>query len=201
MTPQAPMFRAADRNKDAILGILREVLPATGTVLEIASGGGQHLAHFSAALPDLDWQPSEAAPDLVTHLKTLSGPNLLSALQIDVCQAGWQNAVTVMPDAVISANMIHIAPWAACLGLLDGSAQLLPPGGLLYFYGPFRVGGKHTSDGNAVFDRDLREQNPDWGLRELERLGDAAARAGFDQDRIVDMPVNNLSAVFRRQAR
>lgn len=193
------MFSAADRNKDAILDVLREVLPASGTVLEIASGGGQHVMHFSATLPDLHWQPSEADPELVTHLDSLSGPNLLPALHIDVCRPDWPRTVPMKPDAVISANMIHIAPWDACLGLLAGSARLLPPGGLVFLYGPFRVGGGYSSQGNAAFDRALREQNPAWGLRDLEELRDAASAAGFAQDRIVDMPVNNLSAVFRRQ--
>jgi hypothetical protein len=201
MTPDAPMFRAADRNKDAILGVLREVLPATGTVLEIASGGGQHIAHFAAALPDLDWQPSETAPELVAHLNALSAPNILPALSIDVCRPDWPEAVTVEPNAVISANMIHIAPWEACLGLFAGSARLLPPGGVVFFYGPFRVTGCYSSQGNAAFDRSLRDQNPAWGLRDLEHVRDAASQEGFEQDRIVDMPVNNLSAVFRRQNR
>lgn len=201
MTPEAPMFRAADRNKDAILPVLRAVLPAEGTVLEIASGGGQHVAHFAAALPDLDWQPSEAASELVAHLATPVRPNIRPALRIDVSQAGWQDVVTSPLVAVINANMIHIAPWAACLGLLDGAARLLGPGGLVCFYGPFIVGGTYTSEGNAAFDRSLREQNPKWGLRELEKVCDAARDAGFDMDRTVDMPVNNLSVIFRRANR
>ena len=124
-----PMFRAADRNKDAILGVLRDILPATGTVLEIASGGGQHIAYFSRALPHLDWQPSEVSPELVAHLDSLTQPNVLPALAIDVCEAGWHGAVEVSTDAIINTNMIHIAPWAACLGLFAGGAELLPVGG------------------------------------------------------------------------
>jgi len=198
MTPDAPMFHAADRNKDAILGVLRQVLPSTGTVVEIASGGGQHLSFFSAAMPALNWLPSEAVPTLVTHLNTLANANLLPAVAIDVCQPGWDAAVAATPNAIISANMIHIAPWEACLGLFEGSARLLGAGGLVYFYGPFVVDGKFSSDGNESFDRSLRDRNPDWGLRELEMVCEAASGAGFDLDRTVDMPVNNLSVIFRR---
>ena len=196
-----PMFRAADRNKDAILGVLRDILPATGTVLEIASGGGQHIAYFSRALPHLDWQPSEVSLELVAHLDLLTQPNVLPALAIDVCEAGWHEAVGVSTDAIINTNMIHIAPWEACMGLFAGGAELLPVGGLICFYGPFIVGGTYTSEGNAAFDRSLREQNPEWGLRELEQVCDAARDAAFDLDRTVDMPVNNLSVIFRRANR
>lgn len=198
MTPDVPMFHAADRNKDAILSVLRDVLPVHGVVLEIASGGGQHIDHFSAELPNLDWQPSERDPELVVHLQRRAGTNVHPALQIDASQPGWQDAVTLSPVAVISANMIHIAPWAACAGLLEGSAALLQAGGLVYFYGPFVVSGEYSSDGNAAFDRSLRAQNADWGLRDLEQVCDVARMAGFDLDRTIDMPVNNLSVVFRR---
>lgn len=201
MTSNAPMFSAADRNKDAILDVLRDILPGAGTVLEIASGGGQHVAHFAAALPGLDWQPSEAAPELVAHLAKPAHPNIRPAVRVDVCEPGWTAAVVGTPDAVISANMIHIAPWAACLGLFAGSAKLLRPGGLIYFYGPFVVDGAYTSQGNAAFDRSLRDQNPEWGLRDLAQVCDAARDAGFDLDRTVDMPVNNLSVIFRRANR
>lgn len=198
MTPEAPMFHAADRNKDAILSVLRDMLPLRGTVLEIASGGGQHVSHFADALPDFDWQPSERDAELVAHLKQLSGTNLRPALQIDVSQPGWHKAMTPRPVAVISANMIHIAPWDACVGLLTGSAALLDAGGLVCFYGPFIVGGEYSSDGNETFDHSLRAQNPEWGLRNLEQICDAAGKVGLDLDRTIDMPVNNLSVVFRR---
>lgn len=198
MTPETPMFKAADRNKDAILPVLRDALPSQGTVLEIASGGGQHISHFSAALPHLEWQPSERDGELVEHLKHLPGTNVHAALQIDVSKPGWQDDVTMAVVAVTSANMIHIAPWQACTCLLDGSARLLDAGGLVYFYGPFIVGGAYSSEGNQAFDRSLRAQNPDWGLRDLEQVCDVARKAGFELDRTIDMPANNLSVIFRR---
>lgn len=204
MTPDAPMFAAADRNKDVILDVLRDVLPSTGTVLEIASGGGQHVFHFSAALPDLDWCPSDCDLDLVGHLqqriKMATRPNLLAPLHLDVREAGWSGKVAGRLAAVTSSNLIHIAPWSACMGLFDGAARVLEPGGLVYFYGPFIVDGKFSSDGNESFDRSLRADNPDWGLRHLEDLCEVAKNAGFVLDQTIEMPVNNLSVLFRRVA-
>lgn len=204
MTPDAPMFAAADRNKDVILDVLRDVLPSTGTVLEIASGGGQHVFHFSAALPDLDWCPSDYDLDLVGHLqqriKMATRPNLLAPLHLDVREAGWSGKVAGRLAAVTSSNLIHIAPWSACMGLFDGAARVLEPGGLVYFYGPFIVDGKFSSDGNESFDRSLRADNPDWGLRHLEDLCEVAKNAGFVLDQTIEMPVNNLSVLFRRVA-
>jgi len=198
------MFAAADRNKDVILDVLRDVLPSTGTVLEIASGGGQHVFHFSAALPDLDWCPSDCDLDLVGHLqqriKMATRPNLLAPLHLDVREAGWSGKVAGRLAAVTSSNLIHIAPWSACMGLFDGAARVLEPGGLVYFYGPFIVDGKFSSDGNESFDRSLRADNPDWGLRHLEDLCEVAKNAGFVLDQTIEMPVNNLSVLFRRVA-
>ncbi|MBT5571365.1 MAG: DUF938 domain-containing protein [Alphaproteobacteria bacterium] len=198
------MFAAADRNKDVILDVLRDVLPSTGTVLEIASGGGQHVFHFSAALPDLDWCPSDYDLDLVGHLqqriKMATRPNLLAPLHLDVREAGWSGKVAGRLAAVTSSNLIHIAPWSACMGLFDGAARVLEPGGLVYFYGPFIVDGKFSSDGNESFDRSLRADNPDCGLRHLEDLCEVAKNAGFVLDQTIEMPVNNLSVLFRRVA-
>jgi hypothetical protein len=204
VTPDAPMFAAADRNKDVILGVLRDVLPSTGTVLEIASGSGQHVFHFSAALPDLDWCASECDSDLVGHLQqrvtAAAKPNLLVPYHLDVREAGWSEKVAVKLAAVTSSNMIHIAPWSACVGLIEGASRLLDEGGLVYFYGPFIVDGQFSSDGNKSFDRLLRAENPDWGLRRLEEVCDVAQNAGFVLDHTIDMPVNNLSVLFRRVA-
>lgn len=204
MTPDAPMFAAADRNKDVILDVLRHALPSSGAVLEIASGGGQHLFHFSAALPDLDWWPSDFDPYLVAALErrvtSVERKNLRLPMHLNMIDAEWSRKVARKFDAVISSNMIHIAPWDACVGLIGGAARLLGPGDLVYFYGPFIVGGKFSSDGNESFDRSLRAENPDWGLRNLEEVCEVAQNAGFVLDQIIEMPVNNLSVLFRRVA-
>lgn len=202
MTPHIPTFTSADRNKDAILSVLREFLPQTGRVLEIASGRGQHVFHFSDALPGLNWQPSELDPALVADIgalvSTAARANLSRPLHIDVGAPDWPTQISGSVDAIISANMIHIAPWKACEGLFAGAAQVLVDDGLVFFYGPFIVDGGYTSEGNEAFDRSLRAQNPDWGLRSLEEMRELAQKFGFDLARTIDMPVNNLAVVFQR---
>lgn len=155
---------AAERNKEPIVAVLREVLPASGTVLEIASGTGQHAAYFAGALSPLIWQPSDRDPDAVASIAAYRAEvaldNLAEPLLLDAESEPWplQRA-----DAVVCINMIHIAPWSACLGLLRGSARLLELGAPLVFYGPFRIDGDFTAPSNAAFDQRLRGENPECG--------------------------------------
>lgn len=193
---------AALRNRDAILGVLRSVLPATGLVLEVASGSGEHALHLAAALPGLVFQPSDAAPAARASIDAWAAgaglPNLRPALALDAAAAAadWPIA---RADALLCVNMIHIAPWEAALGLMAGAARLLAaPGAPLVLYGPFRRGGAHTAPSNAAFDNSLRAQDPRWGVRDLEAVAEAAAAAGFGPPEVVAMPANNLTLVFRR---
>ncbi|WP_207481131.1 DUF938 domain-containing protein [Arenibaculum pallidiluteum] len=188
---------ATERNRDPILSVLRQVLPASGLVLEVASGTGQHAAFLAAALPGLVWQPSDRDPELRASIAAWSAglPNLLAPLEIDATRRPWPVA---RADAVFCANMIHIAPWDAALGLVAGAAELLPGGAPLVLYGPFRRGGAHTAPSNAAFDEDLRARDPAWGVRDLERVAEAAAAVGFTAPEIHPMPANNLTVVFRR---
>lgn len=195
---------SADRNRDDILAVLREVVPAEGSILEIASGAGQHAARFAEVFAPRVWQPSEHDPGRIDVMRArfsdLDLPNLRDPIALDVeadiwpVEAGWSDPPIGL---IYNVNMIHIAPWSACLGLLAGAARILPDGGMLFIYGPFSRDGAHTSDGNAEFDRSLRAQNPEWGLRDLSALCDAAGVSGLSLDRVVEMPVNNLSVVFR----
>lgn len=190
---------AAERNKGPILDVLRGALPATGMVLEVASGTGQHVAHLATALPRLMFQPSD--PMFAVHASirawTRGLLNVRPPLAIDVCEAKWG---VVRADAVLAINMIHIAPWEATLGLLDGAAALLDVGGLLYLYGPFAEAGMHMSMSNAAFDRSLRERDPAWGVRDLETVAGEARARGFGVEAVVPMPANNLSVLLRREA-
>jgi hypothetical protein len=185
------------RNREPILDVLREVLPATGAVLEVASGTGQHVAFFAEALPGLTFQPSD--PDAEARASVAawcaSLPNVRPPLALDVTAERWGGTPA---DAVLCINMIHIAPWTACEGLMRGAAHLLPPGGVLVLYGPYRLGGRHTAPSNAAFDRSLRLQNPAWGVRDLEAVVAEAARRGLSLERRVEMPANNQSIVLRR---
>lgn len=188
---------AAARNREPILDVLRAHLPASGTALEIASGSGEHAVAFAAAFPKLVWQPSDPDPanraSIAAWIAAEGTPNLLPPIDLDATADIWPLATA---DAVVCINMIHIAPWAACLGLLRGAARLLAPGGLLYLYGPFKRDGMHTAPSNEAFDESLRARDPAWGVRDLGEVCQAAE--GFALAATVAMPANNLSVLFRR---
>ncbi len=184
------------RNRDAILAVLRQVLPQQGLVLEVASGSGEHCAFLSQALPALRFQPSD--PDAEARASTdawCAGlTNVAPALALD-CTAPWP---ALKAQAVLCINMVHISPWAATLGLLAGAAATLPPGAPLYLYGPYRQQGVPFAESNAAFDASLRARDPAWGIRQLEEVSAAASAAGFGPPEVTPMPANNLSVVFRR---
>ena len=190
---------AVARNRDAILDVLRRVLPARGTVLEIASGSGEHAIHVAAALPLLTWLPSdpeaEARRSVVAHTRRASLTNILPPLALDARETAWP---VDRVDAIVCINMIHIAPWSATEGLMAGAGRILAGGGLLVLYGPFREGGGHTADSNAAFDASLRARDPGWGVRDREAVTGEAARHGLIIAERVAMPANNLSLIFRR---
>ena len=190
---------AAARNRGPILEVLRETLPKSGLVLEIASGTGEHVAHFAAALPDLTFQPSDpGAPERASisgWIEASGAKNILPPLALDAAAERWP---VLRADAMICINMIHISPWAATEGLFAHAARLLPEGAPLILYGAYKRGGAHTAPGNVAFDEMLRRQNPEWGVRDLEKVATLAALSGFGAPRIVEMPANNLCVVFRR---
>lgn len=189
---------SAARNREPILAVLRRVLPAHGHVLEIASGTGEHAVHCAAGLPTLTWQPTDRDADalasIAAHRAFAQLPNLLPPLELDASAASWP---VLRADAVVSINMIHIAPWRAAEGLIVGAARVLTPGGVLYLYGPFKEDGCHTAPSNAAFDRDLRARSPDWGVRDLGEVADLAHARGLELVERIAMPANNLSLVFR----
>jgi Protein of unknown function (DUF938) len=186
------------RNSAPILDILRRILPESGLVLELASGSGEHGAYFAAALPHLEWQPSDRDSQALASIDAhrLSGPsNLRPAVALDATSAGWPVAYA---DAMVCINMIHISPWSACQGLMTGAQRTLPAGGVLYLYGPYKQGGRHAAPSNAAFDESLRSRDPTWGVRELDDVIALAARHGLLHSEKVEMPANNLSVVFRK---
>jgi hypothetical protein len=195
---------ATQRNREPIVGVLRRVLPAAGTVLEIASGTGEHAVWFAAQLPGLVFQPSDPDPDnraSIAAWTAFTGVGTVRApLAIDVTAPDWEQAPGVPRDltAILCINMIHISPWAATLGLVRGAGALIAAGGVLYLYGAYKRGGSHTAPSNASFDASLRARDPAWGVRDLEAVTEAAAAAGFAPESVIEMPANNLSVVFRR---
>ena len=196
-----PSSPAAERNKAPILDVLRGLLPKRATVLELASGTGQHAAHFAAAEPGWVCQPTEADPAALrcidAHCAGLA--NVRPALPLDVLARPW--AALGVFDAVYCANLIHIAPWATCAALMQGAAQHLVPAGVLVLYGPYLVQGEAVAPGNTAFDLDLRLRNAQWGLRWLGDVVREAQRVGLVFEQRVAMPSNNLLLVFRRGER
>ena len=190
---------AAERNKAPILDVLIQELPEHGQVLEIASGTGQHVAHFAAALPALSWQPSD--PDASTlesieaHVQAARVNNVSNPVVLDAREARWP---VEHADAIVCINMIHIAPWSAAAGLMRGAAALLDTGAPLVLYGPYKRGGEHTASSNADFDASLKMRDPEWGVRDLDDVAELARQHGFELERVVEMPANNLTVVFRQ---
>ena len=189
---------ATERNRAPILAALREVLPAAPRVFEVASGTGQHAAWFASQWPELRWWPSDPAPDALASIDAWRQPvadRVAAPILLDVTVGPWPD---IEVDAVFCANMIHIAPWEATLGLLDGATRLLPAGAPLVLYGPYRRDGAHTAPSNQAFDESLRARDPRWGVRDLERVQAEAAARGLAADRVLPMPANNLIVVLRR---
>ena len=198
---------ATQRNREPILEILRRVLPEQGTILEVGSGTGEHAVFFAPRLKPRQWLPSDPNPQRRASITAWSAcesvDNLYPPLDIDVQTSVWSVEKETLVDwetsplnAIVSINLIHIAPWSACLGLIAGASRLLPPGGILYLYGPFKRNGQHTAASNAAFDASLQASNPDWGVRDLEDVVAIAQDHHLVLPQIYPMPANNLSVVF-----
>lgn len=208
--PQPSEFETSDprlyrphvaRNREPILEVLRRILPPRGLVLEIASGTGEHAAYFAGELTLLTWQPTDpderALTSIAAHRAAAGLANLLPPLRLDVHTEQWP---IERADVVMCCNMIHIAPWSACAGLIAGAARVLSAGGILYLYGPYKIDGRHTAPSNEAFDAQLRSQNAAWGIRDLGEVTALAQRHDFRLTETVAMPANNLSVILRRSA-
>jgi hypothetical protein len=199
MTDDRLYYPATQRNRDAILDVLRGVLPPSGIVLEIASGSGEHVAHFAQALPHLTFQPSDPDAEALRSIAAWTTEqrlaNIRPPVMLDASSEQWP---VTTADAILCINMIHISPWPATLGLLHGAARILPTGAPLYLYGPYIRGGVVTAPSNEAFDASLKTRNPEWGLRHLDDVAAAARDAGFSAPTVTPMPANNLSVVFRK---
>lgn len=188
---------ATARNRDAIVAVLGRVLPPSGLVLEMASGTGEHVAYFAERLPArLEWQPTDVLP---RHLASIAAhnhrPNVRAPIALDVEVEPWP---VQQAAAILAINLVHIAPWSACLALLRGAARTLSAGGVLFLYGPFQEHGQHTAESNALFDQRLRDSDPRWGVRDADEIVTQAAAHGLLATERVAMPANNLSLVFTR---
>ena len=187
------------RNRDFIVDVLRDVLPMTGVILEIASGSGEHIIHFAKHFPALVFQPSDPDPDaslsIAAWVKAAGVSNVRAPVALDASQSVWPISSA---DGIICINMVHISPWEATLGLIKGAAAILPSASPFYLYGPYKRAGFATAPSNQAFDMSLRDRNPNWGLRDLEAVAAMAQSVRFSAPVITEMPANNLSVVFRR---
>ncbi len=205
---------ATQRNRQPILEVLKEVLPPTGTVLEISAGTGEHSIFFAPRLQPRQWLPTDFSPFAVDSIfawqEIVPSENLHPPLQLDVTEnlwaveadtPGWVKELLESHPltAIVSINMIHIAPWSACLGLLAGAERLLDKNGILYLYGPFQREGEETAPSNVAFDLSLRDRDREWGVRNLEDVVAIAQKHHLELLKVIPMPANNLSVIFQRK--
>jgi len=190
---------AVARNREPIAEVLADWLPESGVVLEIASGSGEHALYFAERFPNLEWQPSDVHPDALASIEAWragGGPaNVRAPVAIDAAAPDWP---IDHADAILSINMVHISPWESALGLIGGSAHLLPPGAPLILYGPWLKDDIPTAPSNLAFDVDLRHRDPRWGLRRVEAFA-AAGACAFDLVETRQMPANNLMLQLTRR--
>ena len=196
---------ATERNRDPILDVLQTYLPKQGTVLEVSAGTGQHAAFFAPLLAPRYWLPTDVDETSLSSIQawraTSQAPNLLAPQRLDVLDTRWLVEDAELPEplnAMVSINMVHIAPWRCCEALFDGAQRILPAKSVVLMYGPFKKGGEHTSPSNAAFDHQLKAENARWGVRDLESVIDVAKARGFSSEAVIPMPANNLMVSFTR---
>jgi len=205
---------ATQRNREPILEVLLQVLPSRGTVLEVSSGTGEHAVFLAPRLHPRKWIPSDPNPvaraSIAAWQEHCPADNLYPPIALDARDPVWAVEQDELPEplpdmdfnrdpivAIVNINMIHIAPWSACLGLMAGAARILPSGGILYLYGPFKQAGKHMAPSNADFDESLRSQNSEWGVRDLDDVVAVAQAQHLWLVKTYAMPANNLSVIFQ----
>lgn len=198
---------ATARNREAILEILKDELPSKGTLLEIASGTGEHGHYFTPHFPNLTWQPTDYLSENLSSISAWQAyetrGNFLPPKVLDATSTIWPVEDTDYPHknitAIFNANMIHIAPWQVCVGLFEGAGRVLETGGLLFLYGPYKINGAHTAPSNADFDAWLKNRDPDFGVRDLEAVSDLGQANGLSHSKSLPMPANNFIQIFKKQ--
>lgn len=193
------------RNRGPIRDALAKLLAPGARVLEIAAGTGEHAVFFAHAFPEMTWQPTDADPESLASIAAYAAeadlPNLRRPELLDARALPWPRLADGPFDAVVSINMIHIAPWAACEGLMAGAAAVVRDGGSLVLYGPFRIDGRHTAPSNVAFEESLQAMDPRFGVRDVAEVAAVAAAHGFGRPLRLAMPANNFILAFARGAR
>ena len=194
---------ATARNRDVILDLLKQHHPGSGTLLEVASGTGEHAACMAGHFPKADWLPSDLEGDKIQSINAWAresgNKNILPAVRFDVLADDMIKLTASQPlMSVMAANLIHIAPWVVAETLIAKAGKALPSGGMLFLYGPFKRNGKHTAPSNESFDASLKSRDIAWGVRDLEAVEKLATDGGFHKPAVIEMPANNLSVIFRK---
>ncbi len=186
------------RNREVIARHLGTILPKSGTVLEIASGSGEHVVYLAALLSHLRFQPTDRDPAALASIDAWAShaavDNVLAAVPLDAASGVWP---VRHADAILCVNMIHISPWEATIGLFDNAARVLPPHAPLVLYGPFRQTGNTLAPSNVEFDMSLRGRDARWGLRLLEDV--TALASAFEVPEVIEVPANNLVVAYRKK--
>jgi hypothetical protein len=203
LSPPDPRRRSApavQRNREPILAVLRDYFPASGTVLELASGTGEHGYFFCTHFPGLSWQPSDVDPVNLASIdawrESSAVPNLRSALSIDLKQL--QTLPTTIYDAAFCANLVHIAPWEVCKNLMRVVGSALKAGAPFVMYGPYKVNGQHTAESNVAFEQWLWNQDPEFGVRDMADVIEQASAQALAFVACIPMPANNFCLVFKK---
>ena len=200
-------FSATQRNKDFIGDVLSRTIKKNGSILEIGSGSGEHGVFFQKRFPEITWQTTD--PDLLHRKSIISwieyeklNNKMPQPLELDVENTPWKIPLKLARSmqGIVSINMIHVAKWNCTISLFKGAGELLKRGQFLILYGPFKIGNKHISQSNYLFDNSLKIQNDCWGIRNLEEVSNEAKKAGFSQEDIIRMPANNFSIIYRKFA-
>lgn len=207
MADKRQFSEACERNKQAIYEKIRPFMLKQETLLEVASGTGQHAVFMAALFPDLKWQPSNLdrrqVESVEEWMKASPSPNILPPVQLDACQNCWpveqDDYAGGEITAIFNANMIHISPWEVCLGLMAGAGRILPPKGQLILYGPYKVNGRHTASSNQKFENWLKSKNPDFGVRDIGEVVVVAEQNGLDHRESYEMPANNFLQLFEKR--
>jgi hypothetical protein len=199
---------ATARNKDILKEVFIKYMPPKGTLIEIASGTGEHAYHIAPSLKPLCWQPTDIEGK---HLASIdawrnyamseaqdNNTNILPAISLDILEGIKKKPNNDRISAICAINLIHIAPIEVAKALVVQAEKNLSHNGILFLYGPYKHGGEHTSKSNADFDQSLRSRNPEWGIRDLEFVTELALNHNFQEPEILAMPANNFSLIFKK---
>ncbi|HUZ91250.1 MAG TPA: DUF938 domain-containing protein [Methylocella sp.] len=195
---------AAKRNRDPILDLFKQLFPASGDALELASGSGAHINYFAPHFPHIRFQPSDRDRGVFEAIRQMqagsANANVWDPILIDLTKPEtWPDAKAHRYDVIFAINVFHVAPIAIADGVAEIAARVLKETGLLAIYGPFTIDGNFTAPSNEAFDQELRKANaPEWGLKDIRDIEKATNKHGIILTQQLALPANNFMLVFGR---